>query len=128
MNLLPNDPDSIDEELHISSEHDLLELETDLTQISTLMTENPDLLGGEEVVELLESLNNTESMAQSMEDKLDVVLQNLDNLLTVLDKGSTPQTVEEIGEKKDFEVGASKEAETEPSMGKTTHFRTSTLH
>jgi hypothetical protein len=125
---LPNDPNSADEELLISSEHDFLEVETDLTQISALLTENPDLLGGEDIAELLERLNNTESMAQSMEDKLDVVLQNLDTLLTVLDKRDSLQNVEEIAENGDIEVDSSKAAETEPSIGKPTHLSTSTLH
>jgi hypothetical protein len=93
-----NDPDSVNKELLISSEHDLLDLETDLTQISPLLTENPDLLGGKDVAELLERLNNTDEIAQSMEDKLDVVLKNLDNILAVLDKGGAPQNGEEIDE------------------------------
>lgn len=105
----PNDP--VNKELLVSSEHDLLELETDLTQIS-LLTENPDLLGGEDVAELLERLNNTDEIAQSMEDKLDVVLKNLDNILAVLDKGGAPQNDEEG--LKDDEVGPSKDSKPEP--------------
>jgi len=111
----PNDPDPVNKELLISSEHDLLELEINLTRISPLLTENPDLLGGEDVAELLERLNNTDEIAQSMEDKLDVVLQNLDNILAVLDKGDASQNGEEIGKGlKDDEVGPSKDIKPEP--------------
>ena len=110
----PNDPDPVNKELLISSEHDLHELETDLTKISPLLTENPNLLGGEDVAELLERLNNTDEIAQSMEDKLDVVLKNLDNILAVLDKGGAPQSGEENGEGlKDDEVGPSKDNKPE---------------
>ena len=110
----PNDSDSINREILIS-EHDLLDLEADLNEISPLLTENPDLLGGKDVAELLERLNNTDEIAQSMEDKLDAVLKNLDNILAILDKGGAPQNGEEIDEGlKDNDVGPSKDSKPEP--------------
>ena len=110
MTLTPNDPDPLNNEHLISFEDDFLELETDLTQISRLLSENPDLLGGEDVAELLERLNNTEDIAQSMEDKLDVVLKGLDNVLAVFDKDGAPQDGEAL---KDEEVGPSKDSNLE---------------
>jgi len=94
----------INNELLISSEDDFLDLET-------VLSENPDLLGGEDVAELLERLNNTDNIAQSMEDKLDVVLKDLDNILAVFDKGGAPQDDEVL---KDGEVGPSKDSNQEP--------------
>ncbi|KIM47730.1 hypothetical protein M413DRAFT_22340 [Hebeloma cylindrosporum] len=114
LNPTPNELDPVNKELLVSSEDDLLELEPDLTQMSLLFTENPDLLGGEDVAELLERLNNSDDIAQSMEDKLDVVLKNLDNILAVLDKGGAPQNGEDIDEGLKGDKGGSSKEDSKP--------------
>ena len=73
------------------------EIESDLGQasISELLAEDPSLLGGDDVAELLQRLSSADSMAQGMESKIDSVLQNLDELLALLGAEETPTTSED---------------------------------
>jgi flagellin-like hook-associated protein FlgL len=66
------------------------------TSISELLAEDPSLLGGEDVEELLQRLSSADSMAQGMEAKLDNVLQDLDKLLALLGAEDTPTTSEHV--------------------------------
>ncbi|KAF8203771.1 hypothetical protein BJ912DRAFT_1052565 [Pholiota molesta] len=68
-----------------STEVDLISVEEDVVQISEFVTDDPTLLGGDDVAELLQRLTSASNMAEGMESKLDNVLQNLDNLLALLD-------------------------------------------
>ena len=72
--------------------------ESDLTQtsISELLAEDPSLLGGDDVAELLQRLSSADSMAKGMEAKLDGVLQDLDELLALLGAEETPTTSEGV--------------------------------
>lgn len=73
-------------------------IESDLAQTSTseLLTEDPSLLGGDDVAELLQRLSSADSMAQGMEAKIDSVLHNLDELLALLGAKETPTTSEGV--------------------------------
>ncbi|KAF8808026.1 hypothetical protein BYT27DRAFT_7190118 [Phlegmacium glaucopus] len=70
----------------VANEEEIHQVEFDLAQtsISELLAEDPSLLGGEDVAELLQRLSSADSMAQGMESKIDSVLQNLDELLALL--------------------------------------------
>ena len=71
------------------------ETESDSAQASTSeLAEDPSLLGGEDVEELLQRLSSADSMAQGMEAKLDGVLKDLDGLLALLGAEETPTTSE----------------------------------
>ena len=72
------------------------ETESDSAQASTseLLAEDPSLLGGEDVEELLQRLSSADNMAQGMEAKLDGVLKDLDGLLALLGAEETPTTSE----------------------------------
>lgn len=79
-----------------STEVDLISVEEDVVQISQFVTDDPALLGGDDVAELLQRLTSAENMAEGMDSKLDNVLQNLDNLLALLDDiGDGKQTANE---------------------------------
>ena len=59
--------------------------------------EDPPLLEGEDVAELLQRLSSADCMAQGMEDKIDRVLQDLDEILLALsDAEETPTTSEAV--------------------------------
>lgn len=77
----------------------ILQIESDLTQtsISKLLAEDPTLLGGEDVAELLQRLSGADSMAQGMESRIDSVLQHLDEILALLGAEETPTTSENAG-------------------------------
>jgi len=77
----PKGTHTVDQDIAISTKAEIPELEADM---SALMTENPNLLGGEDVMELLERLTSADTMAQGMENKVDSVLENLDSLLALL--------------------------------------------
>ena len=74
------------------------EIESDLAQssISELFEEDPSLLGGEDVAELLQRLSSADSVAKGMESKIDSVLQDLDELLALLGAEETPTTSEDV--------------------------------
>ena len=74
------------------------EVESDLAQtsISELLAEDPSLLGGDDVAELLQRLSSADSMAKGMEAKIDNVLQDLDELLALLGAEETPTTSEGV--------------------------------
>jgi len=80
----------------VANEKEILQVESDLAQTSIpeLLAEDPSLLGGDDVAELLQQLSNADSMAQGMESKLDSVLQNLDELLALL---GVEETTEDAG-------------------------------
>ncbi|KAH9486399.1 hypothetical protein JR316_0000463 [Psilocybe cubensis] len=63
------------------TEKEIAEVEAEL---NALMDENSNLLGSEDVTELLQRLANAENMAEDMESKVDSVLQKLDELLSGL--------------------------------------------
>ncbi|KDR85577.1 hypothetical protein GALMADRAFT_234524 [Galerina marginata CBS 339.88] len=77
----PKGTDSVDQDVITSTNDEILEVEAEM---SAVMTENPNLLGGEDVMELLERLTSADTMAQGMESKIDSVLENLDSLLALL--------------------------------------------
>lgn len=79
------------------------EIESDLAQgsISELLAEDPSLLGGDDVAELLQRLSSADTMAQGMESKIDGVLQDLDELLALLDAKETPTTSEDASASED---------------------------
>jgi hypothetical protein len=81
-----------------STNVDANEKEIDLSQtsISELLAEDPSLLGGDDVAELLQRLSSADSMAQGMESKIDGVLQDLDGLLALLGAEETPRTSEDV--------------------------------
>lgn len=64
-----------------------LDIEAEISQISTALSSGPDQLdeglGAEDIKELLSQLNSADSMAQGVESKLDNILENLDRLLTL---------------------------------------------
>ncbi|KAF9566904.1 hypothetical protein CPC08DRAFT_747084 [Agrocybe pediades] len=64
-----------------STANEINEIETEL---QSLLNGNPNQLGGVDVAELLQRLTEANTMADSMESKIDNVLQNLDNLLSTL--------------------------------------------
>ena len=74
------------------------EIESDPAQssISELLAEDPSLLGGDDVEELLQRLSSANSMAQGMEAKIDNVLQDLDELLALLGAEETPTISEDV--------------------------------
>lgn len=74
------------------------EIESDLarTSISELHAEDPSLLGGDDVAELLQRLSSADNMAQGMEAKIDGVLQDLDELLALLGAEETSTTSEDV--------------------------------
>lgn len=74
------------------------EIESDSAQtsVSELLAEDPSLLGGDDVEELLQRLSSADSMAQGMEAKIDNVLQDLDDLLALLGAEETPTTSEDV--------------------------------
>jgi len=74
------------------------EIDPDLAQtsISELLAEDPSLLGGDDVAELLQRLSSADSMAQGMESKIDSVLHDLDELLALLGAEETPTTSEDV--------------------------------
>jgi len=86
-NTTPNS-DSLEDNLIDSSEVDLVEIEQEIAQLSQFVSSDPALLGGEDVAELLQRLTNAETMAEGMENKINSVLQNLDDLLGLLDHDS----------------------------------------
>jgi hypothetical protein len=88
------------------------EIESDLGQasISELLAEDPSLLGGDDVAELLQRLSSADSMAQGMESKVDSVLQDLDELLALLGAEGTPSTSEDTDSTSALEA-------TKPSSG-----------
>jgi len=73
------------------------ETESDLAQPTIseeLLAEDPSLLGGDDVAELLQRLLSADIMAKGMEDKLDGVLRNLDELLEHLGAEETSEDVD----------------------------------
>ena len=74
-------------------EPEILQIESDLAQtsISELIAEDPSLLGGDDVAELLQRLSSAESMAKGMESKIDSVIKDLDELLALLDAEETAE-------------------------------------
>ena len=90
--------DSISGDTMVANKNEILilQVESDLaeTSISELLAEDPSLLGGDDVAELLQRLSSADSMAQGMEFKIDSVLQNLDELLALLGAEETPTTSE----------------------------------
>lgn len=81
-----------------NANENLKEIESDLAQtsISDLLAEDPSLLGGDDVAELLQRLSSADSMAQGMESKIDAVLQDLDELLALLGAEEIPTTSEDV--------------------------------
>lgn len=75
-------------------ENKIHQVESDLAQtsISHLLAEDPSLLGGDDVAELLQRLSSANSMAPGLESKIDGVLQALDELLAFLGAEETPTT------------------------------------
>ena len=90
---------SINGDTIVANEKEILQIESDLTQtsISKLLAEDPTLLGGEDVAELLQRLSGADSMAQGMESRIDSVLQHLDEILALLGAEETPTTSENAG-------------------------------
>ena len=72
------------------------ESDSEQTSLSELLAEDPSLLGGDDVAELLQRLSSADSMAQGMEAKIDSVLQDLDELLALLGAEETPATSEDV--------------------------------
>jgi hypothetical protein len=81
-----------------NANENLKEIESDLAQtsISELLAEDPSLLGGDDVAELLQRLSSANSIAEGMESKIDGVLQDLDELLALLGAEETPTTSEDV--------------------------------
>jgi hypothetical protein len=70
---------------------DITTLEADITQLSSLLSQET-LDGNDEanVAELLCRLESADGMARGVESRLDIILDNLDNLLATLEpKGNT---------------------------------------
>jgi len=82
----------------VANEEEIPQVESNdaQTSISELLAEDPSLLGGDDVAELLQRLSSANSIAQGMESKLDGVLQDLDELLALLGAEETPATSEDV--------------------------------
>lgn len=80
----------------VANEKDIHQLESDLAQIS-LLDQDPSLLGGDDVAELLQRLSSAERVAQRVESRIDNVMQSLDELWVILGLKETPTTSEDAG-------------------------------
>jgi len=81
------DPKSVSPEMTTqdaisSTVNEMQEIEAEL---ASLLNGDSNQLGGADVAELLKRLTDANIVAESMESKLDSVLQNLDGLLSTLD-------------------------------------------
>ncbi|PPQ79871.1 hypothetical protein CVT25_002927 [Psilocybe cyanescens] len=102
-------PDSSDREAIMATEKEIAEVEAEL---NALMEENPNLLGGEDVAEMLQRLTSAENMAEDMESKVDSVLQKLDELLSAL---NTSETATELSSEATANIASTQVKEDSPS-------------